>query len=179
MFVDIAGLRERKQPFRLDREFGEEELSLVGSDVATLKAPAHCICQVSVAGGTVRVSGQVTARLLLSCSRCLREYEKGVTEQFDLSYVPDPRVSEGEEISLGYQELTLGFYRQERLDLGGVFSEQILLQIPMKPVCQGECKGLCSHCGIDLNEGSCDCNPVSLDPRLAPLAALKKNIKEK
>jgi len=47
-----------------------------------------------------------------------------------------------------------------------------VLALPMKPLCGEACKGLCRHCGTNLNKSSCDCAPTWDDPRLAPLKGL-------
>jgi uncharacterized protein len=52
--------------------------------------------------------------------------------------------------------------------------EQIMLQIPMRVLCKGTCKGMCPHCGKDLNTTSCDCRTEFVDERLAVLKKLKK-----
>ena len=52
--------------------------------------------------------------------------------------------------------------------------EQFYLALPMKPLCRDACKGLCPHCGTNLNASSCDCAPAWQDPRLAALRELGK-----
>lgn len=44
-----------------------------------------------------------------------------------------------------------------RLDLDELVSEDIFLSIPSRFLCKDDCKGLCSICGADLNEGDCSC----------------------
>jgi len=58
------------------------------------------------------------------------------------------------------------------LDLAPLIRELLWLAIPMKHLCDLECKGLCAHCGADLNEESCECELMRVDPRLAPLKEL-------
>jgi len=57
--------------------------------------------------------------------------------------------------------------------------EQVLLSVPMKPLCRNDCAGLCPVCGRDLNEGACNCRKEELDPRLAPLAQFKETLKDR
>jgi uncharacterized protein len=47
--------------------------------------------------------------------------------------------------------------------------EQLYLSLPMKPLCQDACKGLCPSCGTNLNRGACDCSNQWIDPRFAAL----------
>ncbi|MCK4236882.1 MAG: DUF177 domain-containing protein, partial [Candidatus Krumholzibacteria bacterium] len=43
--------------------------------------------------------------------------------------------------------------------------EAVILELPMKFLCSENCKGLCSRCGANLNEGDCGCNLRSGDSR--------------
>ncbi len=56
------------------------------------------------------------------------------------------------------------------IDLSSSFRELILLEQQMKTLCSVNCKGLCSHCGANLNDGTCGC-PVELGE--SPWKALK------
>ncbi len=175
MLVNLRDLRERGEPLRSSRPFSEAELSM-GGDMLRLRGPAECSLTVALKLERVRVKGSVQAQVDLKCCRCLKSFPHEVEQEFDLTYEPDPEVEEGEEIALSYGDLEIGFYRNDELDLSLIVGEQVLLEIPMKPVCREDCKGLCSHCGADLNEGLCDCSPQSFDPRLEPLRQLKKNM---
>jgi uncharacterized protein len=95
-----------------------------------------------------------------------------------VEFLPDPVVeTEGEEVALTYTDLDFGFYRNDGLDVRSVISEQIALEIPMQPICQGACKGLCDQCGADLNEGNCNCQGQTIDPRFEALLELKKRLR--
>ncbi len=59
------------------------------------------------------------------------------------------------------------------LDLALLCWEEFMLSLPMRPLCQEKCKGLCPSCGVNLNENSCTCTQEEGDPRLAALRALK------
>ena len=57
-----------------------------------------------------------------------------------------------------------------------VYSE-VIVSLPMKHLCNEECKGICFKCGKNLNEGECDCPKKDIDPRLAPLQAILDRMK--
>ena len=61
------------------------------------------------------------------------------------------------------------------IDLGSVFGDELLLELPTKLLCREDCKGLCPKCGKDLNKGSCNCPTKEIDPRLEVLKALLDN----
>ena len=64
------------------------------------------------------------------------------------------------------------------LDVEQLLYNEILVGWPMKVLCSEDCKGICSVCGQNLNEGSCDCEDTSLDPRMSVIRDLYKNFKE-
>ena len=97
-----------------------------------------------------------------------------IASDFDLQYVPrTENVGEGER-QVEEDDLGTSFYENDQIDLGHLITEQLQLAMPMKPLCTDACKGLCPHCGTNLNTGSCDCSPTWDDPRLAALKALKR-----
>ena len=176
MLVNINELRERKGPLFFEVDFTDKELQL-RNHLISLDRLAHSELKVTLLADQVRVTGELKAQLRLACCRCLKSFQRPLQKSFDLEYWPDPLVeAEGEEFALTYPELVIGFYRNEELDLRNVISEQIVLEIPMKPVCQETCKGLCDQCGADLNEDLCDCVHETVDPRLTVLSDLKKRL---
>ena len=60
----------------------------------------------------------------------------------------------------------------DRLDLRPMVRDAVVLELPLAPLCRDDCRGLCSHCGADLNEEACGCVAPS-DPRWANLDVLR------
>ncbi len=81
-----------------------------------------------------------------------------------------------DEHEIQEDDLGTAFYRDETIDLGELVREQLYLALPMKPLCSDSCRGLCPHCGTNLNRGACDCRTEWRDPRFEKLRALKKEI---
>ena len=178
MFVDINELRKRNEPLLIVNDFSEEELKIDNS-ISALQHFAHSEVKVSLWGERVCVEGKLGADLVLTCSRCLKPFTRKIQKGFELEYRPDPEVeTEGEDLGLTYTDLKVGFYRDDRLDVRAVISEQIVLEVPVKPVCEKACKGLCEQCGADLNEGPCNCQPRSIDPRFKALLEVKRRMSE-
>ena len=62
------------------------------------------------------------------------------------------------------------------IDLEPLITAALLLEFPLIPLCDEECKGLCPQCGANLNEGPCGCEPAADDDDDMPpnpFAALK------
>jgi uncharacterized protein len=83
-----------------------------------------------------------------------------------------------EKHELHGDEMDMGFYQGEDLDLEELLREQVMLNAQMKPLCSETCKGLCPKCGRDLNTGSCSCVQKETDPRLEVLKKLLDKGKE-
>jgi uncharacterized protein len=61
------------------------------------------------------------------------------------------------------------------IDLQPLIREYALLEIPIKPICKPDCKGLCPVCGEDLNQ--VDCGHKG-DTKETPFSALKDLLEE-
>src|SRR5204862_922169 len=111
-----------------------------------------------------RLVGGVTTRLELPCSRCVETFTLPIEAQFDLRYQPHVlNAGEGER-EIEEDDLTTAFYEKDEIDLGHLMHEQFVLALPMKPLCDEACKGLCPVCGTNLNTTTCDCKPIWQDP---------------
>jgi uncharacterized protein len=56
-------------------------------------------------------------------------------------------------------------------------AEQVQLELPTRPLCREECRGLCPNCGGDRNERACECESEASDPRWSALAELKGRLR--
>jgi uncharacterized protein len=102
-----------------------------------------------------------------------------VNATFELRYVPQAQnVGEGER-EVADDDLATAYYRDGVLDLAELLREQFQLALPMKPLHDDACRGLCPECGANLNRTECGHQPKWEDPRLAPLKGLLNRPKEK
>ncbi|MGV8057610.1 MAG: DUF177 domain-containing protein [Smithellaceae bacterium] len=131
-------------------------------------------CQITKTSSTIFIKGNISVLLGISCSRCLEDADLTAGGDFSYTLVPLPPETR-EDLELQAQELEISYYQGDFIDLAPIICEQVILQIPIKPLCSEDCKGLCPHCGINLNVASCNCHLKIVDDRLAVL----KNIKIK
>lgn len=172
MIINLQPLRLKDEPLEVDALFAESQMTVSGP-LLRLDGPVHAHLFVRMSGDAARVRGNIEGEVTITCCRCAGLFPKKVEKDFSVEYWPDPHVGGSEEIELTYADLETGFYRNDELDLSAVVSEQIVLDVPMKPVCRDGCRGLCERCGADLNEGDCGCDRTTVDPRLATLAEWK------
>ncbi len=136
-------------------------------------APVRASLSISKAEDTLSVRGRIETVVLLSCSRCLKDVEHRIDKDFSLFFTKEG-APEQEELELTGEEIELVHMEGDEIDTDEVLLEQIALDIPQKPLCASDCKGLCPRCGADLNLGRCGCpQEKSIDPRFAKLKDFK------
>ena len=127
----------------------------------------------------IRVTGDLHTRLEMACARCLDPISHDVTRKFDLLYRPQGSDAGREEMSVTTAEAEVGYYQGEGVLLEDVLREQVLLAAPLKAVCREDCRGLCSHCGRNLNLEQCTCAEPIEDPRWEALKELREKLDSK
>jgi DUF177 domain-containing protein len=124
----------------------------------------------------IRLVGKVEAHLEFSCARCLEPVAEDVDWDFDLIYRPQGVDRRADEVSISEAETEIGYYQGEGLLLEDALREQVLLATPVRALCREDCKGLCPHCGRNLNIEQCNCAEHPSDPRWEALAEIKKKL---
>jgi uncharacterized protein len=124
----------------------------------------------------IRLAGELHTTLQMACARCLDPVIQPVTREFDLLYRPLGTDAGREELSVTAAEAEVGYYQGEGLQLEEALREQVLLSLPLKVVCREDCKGLCPHCGANLNQQQCSCESTVEDPRWAALEGLRSKL---
>jgi len=108
------------------------------------------------------------------CSRCLEVYSFAVEKGFDLVLLPNPTETDKKR-ELNHEELGVSFYQGAEINLAPLIQEQVLLTLPIRPLCNEQCRGLCAGCGVNLNEVSCLCESPKADEGLAIFRSLRVN----
>ncbi|MBE0427162.1 MAG: DUF177 domain-containing protein [Nitrospirae bacterium] len=150
----------------LDLELQEsiESDAIVTPIIARLK--------IEKAGAEIIIKGDLEVEIKLQCSRCLKDFCKIMSIPIDVVYHPVEELKDEEMHEIKFEELDMDFYSGVELDLLNLINEQIILNLPMKPLCSDLCKGICVKCGEDLNESVCNCIRDDTDPRLEVLKKL-------
>ena len=143
----------------LDLELSET----VESDV--ICSPITARLKIVKIGSEIMVAGEMRADATLQCSRCLKEFLSNLSVPVDVVYHPLTELKGDERHEIATKELDLDFYSGEEMDIAALLKEQILLNLPMKPLCGEFCKGICLKCGKDLNINRCTCDEQDADTR--------------
>jgi len=168
------------QTYRGQYEVSASELDRVevaNAGTSTIEATV----QESDAESEYTAEGTSTFTADLLCSRCLEPYPFANTSMFHVRFRPRPEVSEeNEEIEIaGREELDVEFYSERAIPLRDLALEQIQLSIPMKPLCDESCLGLCPQCGANRSRESCSCEASIVDARWDALKGIRDEITKK
>lgn len=115
-----------------------------------------------------QVEGELATHVTYICSRCLREFVRPLSAQWEVPFM------KSEKIAIEDEEKDIRPIEEDQIDLVPLIREALLLNIPFAPICQENCKGLCPVCGVDQNESTCDCQKREMDPRWAKLQYFKE-----
>jgi uncharacterized protein len=144
---------------------------LEGTDVRPSGSDGELDLRLSKSGRDVIVRGTLTAELTVECARCLQPARVVVRESLSALLVPAGELSGGpakEADELTPDEADVIPYDGETVVLDGFVRDELLLGIPMIPLCSEGCPGIRPQ--TPLESGS-----PGIDPRLTPLLRLKKS----
>jgi uncharacterized protein len=181
MFLDIKDLEIR--PLDFEEEFPPDIIDL-GSDIlqrTALKASGRAEVVEEHHGKheiikDIRLRGRLSAKLELQCARCLEPVPQDVNREFELLYRPLGVDAGRDELSVTDAEAEIGYYQGDGILLEDVLREQVLLALPLKVTCSEDCRGLCLHCGKNLNQEQCSCTVPMEDPRWAALREIRSKL---
>lgn len=124
----------------------------------------------------IRLRGEYAGHVRVQCARCLEPVERELKAEFDLLYRPLGVTPRPPDAAITRDETEIGFYQGDGVLLEQAVAEQVILAVPVRQLCNVECKGLCPSCGKNLNLEHCDCAKQSNDPRWAALGSLRDKL---
>jgi len=157
-------------PVTASKSYAPGSLDFQGAEFRQV-APLKLNVTAELLGTEIRIRGHLATRLEASCDRCLAPVEVPVSRDFDLFYRPIKSIAKEEDIEIPPDEMEVGFYSGDGIELADVATEQVILSVPMKVICGTECRGLCPVCRVNRNLARCDCAPPQQD---SPFASLKQ-----
>ncbi len=116
--------------------FGAEEVVLI--------KPVSVTGNVVADSEGISVRGALETAFKTECARCLKSLEEPLATDFSVRF--HKSAGDDDEIYL---------YEGDSLDITDMIKDHVLLVLPIQCLCSPDCKGLCSQCGANLNEGGC------------------------
>ena len=160
---------------------GREDLQLEENDPGIRDALA-LTATLCAEESNVLVEGELNGLLLHECVRCLEEFVAPAEVSFRAVYAdpsrgrskrPESGAKPGDS---GREETDCYPMTEQRIELQAMLREQLILSIPMQPLCSEDCQGLCQVCGQTLNVRRCGCEAVKT---ASPFAILREAFKLK
>lgn len=112
--------------------------------------------------GIINLNGSLKTEYTAECVRCLKEFECSldlpVNEEFKAEGKNDDNDDKIEYV-----------YKNNEIELDKVIKDNILLSLPVKHLCWEKCRGICPHCGTNLNESDCNCKEERINPKMEKL----------
>ena len=124
----------------------------------TLESPVLFDLVITKLDDSVRISGPVRSTVLMSCSRCLEEFSCSLNTYLDIEMEPKRLLPHGAEVELRPDDLDIYYYDGDEIDLDPLIYDEVLLNLPVRPLCREDCAGLCHTCGKNRNVESCVCS---------------------
>ncbi|MCI1959602.1 MAG: DUF177 domain-containing protein [Clostridia bacterium] len=162
MFVDISEImmiKDGNVSFDFSENFDAKDFM---PDVNKFLSPVSVEGTVTNIKGDFHLKGNGKTVVEMSCSRCLKPVNVNI--EFELDEIFSNKSKE-EEVET---------FTGNTIELSSVVKKCILLNLPMKVLCDEDCKGLCPVCGKDLNEGDCECDTTYINPKFESLRSLFK-----
>lgn len=159
MLIDLSKMEELGSQKNITGQLNFDNLNFQQREI---KTPDPLKVDLTIYKGeeSFIFTGKLSGKIILQCSRCLQQFPLNI------------------ELDIEQEVVNNEIADLNSFNLNELLKTDIFLAVPIKPLCEEECSGLCSHCGQNLNEKKCDCNEEQLDPRMAKLKELYKNSEE-
>jgi uncharacterized protein len=154
-----------------ERSYSFSDETIILDETLDLRGVAGKVRFMRTASG-VLADAAAQGDVEMECTRCLRPSLQHVTVRFYDEFHSKIEVNTGAPLPKPDEEDPFFIDEAHRVDLGEAIREYTLIELPMRPLCQADCKGLCPQCGIDRNFETCDCDTDVVDERLAALKVL-------
>jgi uncharacterized protein len=126
-----------------------------------IAAPVQYTLTVKKFDNLLAVTGPVTFEALFTCGRCLEEFRQSIAMDMDIRLVPQTEIPQASEFELKDEDMNVYYYESDEIDLDPFIYEEVLLDMPFRPICSADCEGLCGICGKNKNLETCNCNETS------------------
>ena len=127
-----------------------------GPDLYTFPEPLRWDVDITNTGDAFLVSGTVEGTAETACARCLEPVKIPLIGEIEGYYLISEEGQAPEDLDEDEFEVLPA---DHILDITPLIQAALLLEVPLVPLCEEECKGLCPECGGNRNKGECTCAP--------------------
>jgi uncharacterized protein len=144
--IEVKNMREGVSTLELT--CGPEEIGLESEGVRFIGLITARL-KLTRTGDKIFVKAELSVAMELECARCLSPVQRTLQGTLENQYRPLPKMAEHglSGSALPLDDIGIGYYSGEYIDLSDDFRESLLLELPERVLCSEDCGGLCPYCG--------------------------------
>lgn len=134
----------------------EQDTYRLGDHTFVLSEGIHYDITLTNTGEGILATGLVSANVQAMCDRCLDETSFDIASEMNEYYLfeaPSEDEQNPDEDEVDFSLID----EDQTINLSDALMASILMETPYVVLCSEDCKGLCPHCGCNLNKQTCDC----------------------
>ena len=170
MLIDLSGIiKDFSGKLLISQQFYMDSAKFLGEEFV-FDEPLTINGYIVNNTKSLELEATVTGKMSVHCARCNKPMTVDVS--FPVSEIlvrDDGEMAQDEDVVV---------YSGTEVDLSEVITNSFLMNVSGKYLCSEDCKGICPHCGTNLNEHTCSCNNDIIDPRWEKLAEIMKNMSD-
>lgn len=159
MLLDVSDLLRRKVARKMINLSIPKDIIFQGNEEISCNKAVDFEGMLIMTGDLLSLEGRINTELILNCSRCIEKFIYPVDIEIHEEFSND-----GED-----RDDNVIFIDSDNINITEIVENNIIMVLPIKILCSESCRGLCQHCGTNLNNRECDCDKKDVDPRLAKL----------
>lgn len=169
--IEIDSIPEGSSHFDLVEDASELEVA-EDSGITSFESPVRLEVDAMRSSSEIVLRGSAGVDVTFDCARCLKPYKTRLEAGLDILCLFG--ASAAPAGTYGCREGVIEIPPNSRyIDISDEVRSELMVHLPVKPLCDGDCKGLCPICGVDLNETTCSCKFDEHDGRWDALKKLK------
>lgn len=115
--------------------------------IKPFQSGVHISGEINKKPGYLSLDMDISAKLDTLCASCGKE----ITKQLNIKthHLLVAQADPDDDLYIAYSD--------DKVDIGRVVNDALILNMEMRPLCKEDCKGFCGLCGVDLNISPCRC----------------------
>ena len=165
MIIKVSSLSNGKHEFSFEKNVKELKLKQPFIDDLLLK------CKIDKSDHQIILNCELAVKANFICDRCTAGFSESLHSDFQLVYFFDKESVDEKDLNIRYLPKA-----KTEIDLTNDAFEYAQFSVPLKKLCDENCKGLCVSCGKNLNEETCNCTTDEINPVWEKLLELKDKL---
>ncbi len=139
VILNLKEIFKSRKRFTGFYRFSPKDIGLP-ADMGEIKEPVLVYVEIVKDGAGYKAKLEIEGNVVLECSRCLSSFTKSINITENIRVEPYPT---RDVIHIRPKDLNVSFFEEEeKFNLTDLVREQIILSLPIKPLCDPECKGI-------------------------------------